>query len=74
MGWLMAAELRAHGVDLSFAPTVDLDYGLNEAIGDRALHPTADVTAQLAVAYMMGMREAGSIRTRASAATTPQTR
>ncbi len=41
MGWLMAAELRAHGVDLSFAPTVDLDYGLNEAIGDRALHPTA---------------------------------
>src|SRR5665811_322324 len=44
MGWLMAAELRAHGVDLSFAPTVDLDYGLNEAIGDRALHPTADVT------------------------------
>ena len=49
MGWLMAAELRAHGVDLSFAPTVDLDYGLNEAIGDRALHPTADVTAQLAV-------------------------
>ncbi len=52
MGWLMAAELRAHGVDLSFAPTVDLDYGLNEAIGDRALHPTSDVTAQLAVAYM----------------------
>ena len=63
MGWLMAAELRAHGVDLSFAPTVDLDYGLNEAIGDRALHPTADVTAQLAVAYMLGMREAGMAAT-----------
>jgi beta-N-acetylhexosaminidase len=63
MGWLMAAELRAHGVDLSFAPTVDLDYGLNEAIGDRALHPTAEVTAQLAVAYMMGMREAGMAAT-----------
>ncbi len=59
MGWLMAAELRAHGVDLSFAPTVDLDYGLNEAIGDRALHPTAEVTAQLAVSYMLGMRDAG---------------
>ncbi len=28
MGWLMAAELRAHGVDLSFAPCVDLDYGV----------------------------------------------
>ena len=63
MGWLMAAELRAHGVDLSFAPTVDLDYGLNETIGDRALHPTAEVTAQLAVAYMMGMREAGMAAT-----------
>jgi beta-N-acetylhexosaminidase len=63
MGWLMAAELRAHGVDLSFAPTVDLDYGLNEAIGDRALHPTADVTAQLAVAYMLGMRDAGMAAT-----------
>jgi beta-N-acetylhexosaminidase len=63
MGWLMAAELRAHGVDLSFAPTVDLDYGLNEAIGDRALHPTADVTAQLAIAYMHGMRDAGMAAT-----------
>jgi beta-N-acetylhexosaminidase len=63
MGWLMAAELRAHGVDLSFAPTVDLDYGLNEAIGDRAWHPTADATAQLAVAYMLGMREAGMAAT-----------
>ena len=63
MGWLMAAELRAHGVDLSFAPTVDLDYGLNEAIGDRALHATADVTAQLAVSYMLGMRDAGMAAT-----------
>lgn len=63
MGWLMAAELRAHGVDLSFAPTVDLDYGLNEAIGDRALHASADVTAQLAVSYMLGMRDAGMAAT-----------
>ena len=63
IGWLMAAELRAHGVDLSFAPTVDLDYGLNEAIGDRALHQGADATAQLAVAYMLGMREAGMAAT-----------
>ena len=63
MGWLMAAELRALGVDLSFAPTVDLDYGLNEAIGDRALHATADITAQLAVSYMLGMRDAGMAAT-----------
>jgi len=32
-GWLMASELRSHGVDISFAPVVDLDYGVNEAIG-----------------------------------------
>ena len=41
MGWLMAAELRAHGVDLSFAPCVDLDYGVSEVIGDRAFHSQA---------------------------------
>src|SRR5215471_10306314 len=35
MGWLMAAELRAHGVDISFAPCVDLDHGVSEVIGDR---------------------------------------
>ena len=42
MGWLMAAELRAHGVDLSFAPCVDLDYGVSEVIGDRAFHRKAE--------------------------------
>lgn len=59
MGWLMAAELRAHGVDLSFAPCVDLDYGVSEVIGDRAFHARADVVAQLAIAYMAGMKDAG---------------
>jgi len=63
LGWLMAAELRAHGIDLSFAPCVDLDYGVSEAIGDRALHSRADVVAQLAVAYMHGMRDAGMAAT-----------
>ena len=63
LGWLMAAELRAHGVDISFAPCVDLDYGVNEAIGERAFHPSADVVAQLAVAWMHGMRDAGMAAT-----------
>ena len=58
-GWLMAAELRAVGVDFSFAPCVDLDYGVSEIIGDRAFHAQADEVAALAVAYMAGMREAG---------------
>ncbi|HET8690609.1 MAG TPA: beta-N-acetylhexosaminidase, partial [Steroidobacteraceae bacterium] len=59
LGWLMAAELRAAGVDLSFAPCVDLDYGVSSVIGDRALHSDAGAVADLAVAYMLGMREAG---------------
>ena len=63
LGWLMAAELRAHGVDLSFAPCVDLDYGVSEVIGDRSLHARSAVVGQLAVAYMHGMRDAGMAAT-----------
>ena len=63
MGWLMAAELRACGVDLSFAPCVDLDYGVSEIIGDRSFHRQADAVAQLANAYMHGMRDAGMAAT-----------
>ncbi len=63
LGWLMAAELRARGVDISFAPCVDLDYGVNEAIGERSFHASADVVAQLAGAWMHGMREAGMAAT-----------
>lgn len=63
LGWLMAAELRSHGIDLSFAPCVDLDYGLSEVIGDRSLHARAEVVAQLAIAYMHGMRDAGMAAT-----------
>jgi beta-N-acetylhexosaminidase len=59
VGWLMAAELRAVGVDFSFAPCVDLDYGLSEIIGDRAFHGDPDAVAALAAAYLAGMREAG---------------
>jgi beta-N-acetylhexosaminidase len=59
MGWLMAAELRSVGVDISFAPDVDLDYGISEIIGDRAFHARPQAVGQLAVAYMLGMREAG---------------
>jgi beta-N-acetylhexosaminidase len=58
-GWLMASELRAVGVDFSFAPCVDLDYGVSEIIGDRAFHADPDAVAALAAAYMAGMREAG---------------
>jgi beta-N-acetylhexosaminidase len=63
MGWLMAAELRAHGVDISFAPCVDLDRGVSEVIGDRAFHSSAEVVSQLAAGWMHGMREAGMAAT-----------
>ena len=63
MGWLMAAELRAHGVDISFAPCVDLDYGVSEIIGDRSYHSQPGVVGQLAVACMHGMRDAGMAAT-----------
>jgi beta-N-acetylhexosaminidase len=58
-GWLMAAELRSLDVDLSFAPVVDLDRGLAEVIGDRALHGDAEVVARLAREFGAGAREAG---------------
>jgi beta-N-acetylhexosaminidase len=58
-GWLLAAELRAVGIDLSFGPVVDLDYGASSVIGDRAFHRESRVVSDLAVAMMHGMRDAG---------------
>jgi len=63
LGWLMAAELRAAGVDLSFAPCVDLDWGVSEVIGDRAFAASPATVAELAVAWMLGMRDAGMAAT-----------
>lgn len=62
-GWLMAAELRAVGVDFSFAPVLDLDRGLSTIIGDRAFHSMADAAADLASSYVLGMSEAGMAAT-----------
>ena len=62
-GWLMAAELRAFGIDMSFAPCVDLDYGVSTVIGDRAFHRDPQAVAELAISYMGGMREAGMVAT-----------
>lgn len=58
-GWLMAAELRAVGVDFSFAPVLDLDHGVSGIIGDRAFHRDPEAVADLAHAYASGMQKAG---------------
>ncbi len=60
--WVMASEVRASGVDLSFAPVVDLGRG-NLAIGDRAFSDDPQVVAEFARAYIRGMHAAGMAAT-----------
>jgi beta-N-acetylhexosaminidase len=59
VAWLLASELRAVGVDFSFTPCVDLDYGVSEIIGDRAFHSDPDSVSALAIATLSGLRDAG---------------
>lgn len=56
--WLMASEIRASGIDLSFAPVVDLARG-NRAIGDRAFDADPTVVAAFTRAYVQGMHSVG---------------
>ncbi|MGS8542311.1 glycoside hydrolase family 3 N-terminal domain-containing protein, partial [Salmonella enterica subsp. enterica serovar Anatum] len=56
--WIMSSELRASGVDFSFAPVVDLARG-NAAIGQRAFHADPAITAELSQAYVRGMHLGG---------------
>lgn len=58
-GWLIASELRAAGIDLCFAPCLDLDWGVSEIIGNRAFHRKPDAVAELAEAFSRGLRSAG---------------
>lgn len=60
--WLMASEIRATGVDLSFAPVVDLGRG-NLAIGNRAFSDDAQIVADFTQAYVRGMHSAGMAAT-----------
>jgi beta-N-acetylhexosaminidase len=59
VGYLLAVELRAHGVDLSFTPVLDLDYGCSSVIGNRAFHRQPAVVTALAGALIEGLRTAG---------------
>jgi beta-N-acetylhexosaminidase len=59
VAWLIGVELRAYRIDLSFSPCLDLDWGVNSAIGDRAFHRDPEAVVQLATRYCRGLREAG---------------
>lgn len=61
--WLMASELRAAGLDLSFAPVVDLDRSMSAVIGDRAFHHSVKAVSELSRAWLLGMRRAGMAAT-----------
>src|SRR6478735_9654110 len=58
-GYVLGAELRACGVDFSFTPVLDLDWGESGVIGDRAFHRDARVTSVLAKSLMHGLLQAG---------------
>ncbi|KAA0182494.1 beta-N-acetylhexosaminidase [Cupriavidus gilardii] len=58
-GYVLAAELRACDIDLSFTPVLDLDYGRSGVIGDRAFHADPRVVAMLANHLTHGLLLAG---------------
>jgi beta-N-acetylhexosaminidase len=61
IGYILAAELRARGVDMSFTPVLDLDWGRSTVIGDRAFHSDPAVVSKLAAALIEGLHSAGMI-------------
>ncbi len=58
-GWILAAELRAHGIDFSFTPVLDMDYGDSLVIGDRAFHSHVQAINELALSLMQGLKKGG---------------
>ncbi|MEO8739470.1 MAG: beta-N-acetylhexosaminidase [Casimicrobiaceae bacterium] len=59
LGRLIADELAGHGIDFSFTPVLDLDYGASCVIGDRAFHRNPNAVAHLASALCRGLRAGG---------------
>jgi beta-N-acetylhexosaminidase len=59
LGWTIASELRACGIDFSFTPVLDLDYGSSAVIGDRAFHRNPNAVAHLGCALHAGLRAGG---------------
>lgn len=59
VGLVLAAELRAHGVDFSFTPVLDLDWGRSGVIGDRSFSKDPQIVARLAAALIRGLSKGG---------------
>ena len=59
IGYVIAVELRTHGLDFSFAPVLDVDFGASGVIGDRAFAGEPTVIAALAGAFIAGLRAGG---------------
>ncbi len=60
-GYVLAAELNACGVDFSFTPVLDIDYGQSGVIGDRAFHHNPDAVTELAHHLMLGLKKGGML-------------
>lgn len=61
-GYLMAAEVMAVGIDISFAPVLDIN-GISKVIGDRSFHPKTEAIVALSTQFMRGMKQAGMATT-----------
>jgi beta-N-acetylhexosaminidase len=59
VGYVLAAELRACGVDFSFTPVLDVDYGQSSVIGNRAFHSDPQAIAELAHSLLLGLKQGG---------------
>ncbi len=59
VGYVLASELRACGVDFSFTPVLDVDYGASSVIGDRAFHADPQAIAELAHSLLIGLKQGG---------------
>lgn len=57
--WLMATELLAFDIDLSFAPVLDVNNNISQVIGDRSFHIEPNVIAELGRSYIQGLTQAG---------------
>ncbi|MFC2991607.1 MULTISPECIES: beta-N-acetylhexosaminidase [Halomonas] len=60
-GWLLGMEMAACGLDLSFAPVLDVDDGTSTVIGDRSFSADPEIVAALAGAFVNGLHEAGMV-------------